>query len=157
MSAEFNTRTCPRCGLAMGRATRGLLLCAACGSVTPVEAAPPPAEPWMLEWQAREYRAALEEPVIPRRTLLLRGAGVVALVVTVIVTGVTLAFLAYGRVNLRYVGTLAVLLTAIGVATLAALAWAAGDPNTPLKDRYRRRLADAERALDRDGTEENNL
>ena len=116
----------------------------------------------MLEWQARECRAALEEPVVPRRTIVARGAVVVALVVGTIVTGVTLAFRAYGSVNLRYVGTLAALLATIGAVTVAALAWAAGDPNSPLKDRYRRRLADAERALgerdeDRDGTPDDGL
>jgi hypothetical protein len=136
------------------------VLCAACGAVTPIGAdRPPAAEPWMLEWQIREYRTALEEPIVPRRRILARGAGIVALAVGTIMTGVVLAFLAFGRVNYRYVGVLAALLTMVGAFAVVAVAWAAGDPNLPLKDQYRRRLAAAERALDlaRDDDEDGTL
>ena len=144
MGTDFDTRTCPKCGLATARVTRGLVLCAACGAITPA----PPAEPWMLEWRARELRGAVEEPLVPRRKLVARGAGVVVLVVGTIISGLALAFRAYGSVNVRYLAALAVLLTMVGAATVAALAWATADPNTPLKDADRRRLRDVERALD---------
>lgn len=102
----------------------------------------------MLEWQAREYRAAIEEPLVPRRTFLARGFGVVAVAVIIVLCGVSAAFLAFGRINFRYVGTLGVLLATVGVVSVIALLWGLSDPNTPLKDRYRRRLAETERALD---------
>lgn len=138
---------------------QGAYLCAVCGTVEPA-GTDVPAEPWMLEWQAREYRAAIDEPLIPRWTFLVRGFGVVAVAVTIVLCGVSAAFLAFGRINFRYVGTFGVLLATVGVASVIALLWGLSDPNTPLKDRYRRRLAETERTLDaieRDGEEPDQL
>ena len=125
METDFDTRTCPKCGLATARATRGLVLCAACGAITPA----PPAEQ-----RARELRADVREPVVPRRTLVARAAAVVALVIGVIISGLALAFRAYGSINVRYLGALAALLATVGAATVAALAWAAADRKAPLED-----------------------
>jgi hypothetical protein len=87
--------------------------------------------------------------VFSRRTIVLRGAAVVLTVVAAIVVGLVAAFLTHGVVNVRYVGTLAALVTFVGAFVVAAVAWAAGDPSSPLRDVHRRRLEAAERALDR--------
>lgn len=111
MSGEFDTRACPRCGLETARAVRGYVLCGACGAVEP---APP------------ERGRPADGLAISRREIVVRAALAVAVVVTVIVSGLAVAFRAYGTVNYRYLGAFAILLLVLGAATVGALAWAAG-------------------------------
>lgn len=125
------------------------MLCGTCGGVNPrsISSVRPAVEPWALALQIGEYRAALDAPVVPRRTIVLRGAIVVATIVSAIVIGLVGAFHARGAVNLRYIGALAALVTLVGAFAVAAVAWAAGDPMSPLRDVDRRRLEEAERML----------
>ena len=64
-----------------------------------------------------------------------------------VVTGLVLAFLAYGSINYRYVTVYSAALVTIGVTTVGALVWAARDPNAPVRRIPHIRLAAAERAL----------
>ncbi len=111
MSGEFDTRACPRCGLETARAVRGFVLCGACGAVEPV---------------TPERGRAAGGLTISRRGLVVRASLVAAVVVAVIVSGLAVAFRAYGTVNYRYLGAFAILLVTLGAATVGALAWAAG-------------------------------
>jgi hypothetical protein len=71
---------------------------------------------------------------VPRRKLVTRAAAGVATAIAVIISGLALAFRAYGSVNVRYLAALAALLATVGAATVAALAWAAADPKRPPDD-----------------------
>ena len=84
-----------------------------------------------------------DEPLLSRRTIVVRGLAIVVAVVGTIASGLVLAFMAWGVVNVRYVATLAALVALVGIFAVAAVAWAAGDPNNPLRQRSRRRKRSA--------------
>lgn len=82
-----------------------------------------------------ELLAGDERPALSRRAVVARGVVAVACVEAALVSGLVAAFRAFGEVNVRYVGALAALVALVGTFAVAAVAWAAGDPNSPLRDR----------------------
>jgi hypothetical protein len=100
-----------------------------------------------LEREVERCRVAVARAARLPRLVAIYGLLAVLLVTSLVVAGISTAFLAYGSINYRYLTVYTAIFVTVCSITVAILAWAARDPRAPVRVLPRRRLVATLRAL----------